>query len=79
MILASARCPACHTLSEYPVDDNETFLLCYGCGQKNPIKDKDKLPITGRCMNCGKPIDAHGHTVGRDGLSACKNQRIDIG
>jgi hypothetical protein len=77
MILATARCPACHTLSEYPVDDAETFLTCFGCAQKNPIAKRQ--PITGRCMNCGQPIDGHGHTVGRDGLSSCKNQRIDIG
>ena len=73
MILASARCPSCHTLSEYPVEEAETFLTCFGCQQRNPIGAK--RAITGRCENCGRPIDGGGHVLGDNGLTGCRNAR----
>ena len=57
MILATARCGFCRTLSEYPTEDSETFLTCLVCGQKNAIAMRSQ--ITGICV-CGRAFDDHG-------------------
>ena len=52
-------CPKCDTAMAYALDDNETAVECPHCGQKNTNLTTASGPLSGRCPQCGYPLDDH--------------------
>lgn len=52
-------CPGCDTATAYALEDNETAVECPTCGQRNTNLTTATVPLTGRCQQCGFPIDSH--------------------